>query len=39
MVLEMVIKNEDFDKLPVYINEILKKYLNLTRLKTVFDIP
>jgi len=34
----VVIKNEEFDKLPVYRNEILKKYLNLTRMKTVFDI-
>jgi hypothetical protein len=35
----MVIKNEEFDKLPVYKIEILKKYLNLTRLKKVSDIP
>jgi len=35
----MTIKNEEFDKLSVYKNEILKKYLNLTRLKTVSDIP
>jgi hypothetical protein len=35
----MVIKNEEFDKLPVYKNEILKKYLNLTGLKTLSDIP
>jgi hypothetical protein len=34
----VVIKNEEFDKLPVYKNEILKKYLNLTRMKTVSDI-
>jgi len=35
----MAIKNEECDKLPVYKNEILKKYLNLTELKTVSDIP
>jgi len=35
----MAIKNGEFDKLPVYKNEILKKYLNLKRLKTISDIP
>jgi hypothetical protein len=34
----VVIENEESDKLPVYKNEIFKKYLNLTRLKTVSDI-
>jgi hypothetical protein len=33
----MVIKYEELDKQPVYKNEILKNYLNLTRLRAVSD--